>query len=250
MRAGVRVHVGQQRLVGGGARRGPRRATASDARYDRTPCPSSGNEAATHCTRCTGEPSRASDDSTEDHAPTRRSCSSAPRRAKLLPRSASAAVSVRPARSCTTPMSCQSARKRRRVASAPMRPGAGGPAPPAGTPCPPAHRNGQPLVARAARHGHGGQRAVEDQDADGGGDADRVGLPAQDQHAEDQPDGDGDDLAGPPSRQRATALPRAEAVATSRAPRSLLRLCCSGPSPGGQTAGSYLMVGPCPSSPM
>ena len=56
---------------------------ASAARYDRTPCPSSGKDAATHCTRCTGEPSRASEDSTEAQAPTRRSCSSAPSSAKL-----------------------------------------------------------------------------------------------------------------------------------------------------------------------
>ena len=82
--------------------------------------PSSGNEAATHCTRCTGEPSRANDARTEDHAPTRRSCSSAPSRAKLRPRNESAAVSVRVPRSWTTPMSCQSARSRRTPRNAPM----------------------------------------------------------------------------------------------------------------------------------
>ena len=92
--AGVRVHVGDHasyEAVPADAASG----AASAARYDRTPCPSSGNDAATHCSRCTGEPSRASDERTEAHAPTRRSCSSAPRSAKLPPRSDSAAVSVR-----------------------------------------------------------------------------------------------------------------------------------------------------------
>ena len=95
--------------------------TPSAARYECKPSPSSGNAAATHCTRCTGEPSRANEASTDDHAPTRRSCSSAPKSAKLPPRSESAAVSVRPARSCTTPMSCQSARRRRKPRRAPIR---------------------------------------------------------------------------------------------------------------------------------
>ena len=36
--------------------------TASAARYDRTPWPSSGKDAASHCTRCTGEPSRANEE--------------------------------------------------------------------------------------------------------------------------------------------------------------------------------------------
>ena len=94
--------------------------TASATAYERTSCPSSGNDAATHCTRCTGEPSRANDVRTEAHAPTRRSCSSAPSRAKPRPRNESAAVSVRVPRSCTTPMSCQSARSSRTPRSAPM----------------------------------------------------------------------------------------------------------------------------------
>ena len=77
-----------------------------------------------------------------------------------------------------------------------------------GPPGAPAHRHGQPLVAGAPRHRHRRQRAVEHEDADGCGDAHRIGLPPQHQHAEHQTDRNGDDLAGPPPGQRATAAPR------------------------------------------
>ena len=40
--------------------------TPSAARYECKPSPSSGNAAATHCTRCTGEPSRANEASTDE----------------------------------------------------------------------------------------------------------------------------------------------------------------------------------------
>ena len=248
------------------------------SRYDRTPCPSSGNDAATHCTRCTGEPSRAREASTDAHAPTLRSCSSAPRRAKLLPRSASTAVRVRPERSCTTPMSCHSARRSRRDRRASMRPPSlrvrpgtqsTHDSPPEPAQCAvgtrpasaPADRNGQPLVARTARHRHGGKCAIEHEDADRGGNPCRVGLPSQHQHGEDQADGDRHDLTRPPPGQCATSLPRSE----SEAPAFLAVHVAPpapgapdvpspptwpwGPWPGGHAAGSHLICGPCPSSP-
>ena len=176
--------------------------TPSAARYDRTPCPSSGKDAATHCTRWTGEPSRASDDSTEAHAPTRRSCSSGPSSAKLPPRSDSAAVSVRGGavvhHAHVVPAGVQQPQAAQRAHPPP--------APRGAPPGRPAHRDRQPLVARPARHRHRRQRAVEDEDADRRRHARRVGLPAQHEHAEDEPDRHGDDLPGPPPRQRAAAL--------------------------------------------
>ena len=149
-----------------------------------------------------------------------------------------------PRRSCTTPMSCQPARSSRTPRSAPMP--AAGPrrAGPAGAP---AHDDRQPLVAGAARHRHGGQRAVEDEDADGRRHARRVGLPAQHQHAEHEPDGHGDDLPGPPARQRAAPLAGTEPVARPALPRSLRRPPAPARWPGRRQP---LDAGPCPSSPM
>ena len=163
--------------------------------------------------------------------PTRRSCSSAARRAKLRPRSASAAVSVRALVSCTTPMPCQpvSSRRRPRNAAQGRRPG---PAHSAGRP---AHRDRQPLVPGPARHRHRGQRAIEHQDADRRGHARRVGLPAQRQHAEEEADGHGDDLPGPPAGDPAAALTWTEAVALTRLPA---HAPSSGFWPGGQAGGS------------
>ena len=88
-------------------------------------------------------------------------------------------------------------------------------------------------------------RAVEDEDADGGGHARCVGLPPQDQHPEQQPDGHGDDLAGTGSGQRAAPLARPEPVARTAAAHPP-----SPPCPGGQAGGSHLITGPWPSSPM
>ena len=126
----------------------PRRAPPRRRDTTASPRPSSGKDAATHCTRCTGEPSRASEASTEAQAPTRRSCSSAPSRAKLPPRSDSAAVSVRPARSCTTPMSCQPARRRRIPR---QRPDAAGAAPETRSGAPPSTRRPAATRRRSGR---------------------------------------------------------------------------------------------------
>ena len=215
---------------------------ASEARYDRTPVPSSGKDAATHCTRCTGEPSRASDERTEAHAPTRRSCSSAPSRAKLRPRSESAAVSVRAVRSCTTPMSCQPARSSRTPRNAPI--------------C----RAPRAPVRRAPQHTTTGSHSSPVRPDTGtvasapystrtpmaAAHAERVGLPPQHEHPEHEAHGDGDDLARPPPGQRTGALARTEAVARPSVAAHPARR----PRRGGHAGGSHLMHGPWPSSPM
>ena len=196
-----------------------------------------GTHAATHCTRCTREPSRANEASTEAHAPTRRSCSSAPSSAKLPPRSDSAAVSVRPARSCTTPMSRQSARQQAHPAvERPMRRAPQMPVPAR----PPAHDDREPLVAGPAGHGHRRQRAVQDEDADGRGHADGVGLPAQHEHTEDQPHGHRHDLPGAPARPaRRRARGARTGSATRRSP-----LTRRGPGPAATPAAASLREGP------
>ena len=243
VRAGVEVDVLEERLVGRGAGRRGMRIGAHRARNSRTPRPSSGKVALTHWTRWTGEPSRASEARTEDQAPTRRSCSSAPRRAKLRPRNANAAVSVRALRSWTTPMPRQPVSSRRTPRSAPRgrRPGqpdsAGRPA----------HRDRQPLVTRPARHRHGGQRAGEHEDDDGRRHARRIGLPTQRQDAQEEPERHRDDLSRPPAGDPAAALTRAEPVALTGLPA---HSASSGSCPGGQAAGSHLNCGPCPSSSM
>ena len=58
-----------------------------------------------------------------------------------------------------------------------------------------------------------------------------------------------DDLARPPSRQRAAALARAETVAR-RAVFGRSAHPASPPSPGGHAGGNETMRGPWPSSPM
>ncbi len=73
----------------------------------------------------------------------------------------------------------------------------------------------------------------------------RIGLPPQHQHAEHQADRHGDDLAGPPAGQRAATLAWAEAVA-----RPVVAAHPVPPWSGGHAAGSHLMHGPWPSSPM
>ena len=113
----------------------------------------------------------------------------------------------------------------------------------------PADRDRQPFVARAARHGDRRQRAVEDEDADGRRHTRRVGLPAQHQHAENEADRHGEDLARPPPRQRAAALAGPEPVARS-AVGAHASAPWPSPSPGGHAGGNQQICGPCPSSPM
>ena len=213
--------------------------TADSARKERTPLPSSGKEDASHCRRCTGEPSRAADARTEAHAPTRRSCSSVPSSAKLRPRSDSAAVSVRAARSCTTPMSCHSTWSRRRPRSVRRGPDL---APPR-TARLEADRDRHPLVPGAAGHRHGGQRAVEDEDAQGRGYPGDVRLPTQHQHAEDEADGDREDLARPPAGERPAAARAGRSGSAHPARASRVLLPASG-WPGGQAGGNDRTTGP------
>ena len=158
-----------------------------------------------------------------------------------MPRSESAAVRVRAGAVVHDPHVVPVGAQQPETAQGPHAPHASGSGP-AGSPT---HRHGKPLVPRAARHGHRRQRAVEDEDADGGRHAHRIGLRAQHEHGEDEADRDREDLAGPPSRQPAAALARAETVSGA-----VLGAHPASPSPGGHAAGNHLMHGPCPSSPM
>ena len=106
-----------------------------------------------------------------------------------------------------------------------------------------ADRDRHPLVPGAAGHRHGGQCAVEHEDAQGGRHPGDVRLPAQHQHAEDEADGDGEDLAGAPAGERAAAFARPEAVAHARLGRHGSSFPASG-WPGGQAGGNDRTTGP------
>ena len=100
-----------------------------------------------------------------------------------------------------------------------------------------------PLVPGATGHRHGGQRAVEHEDAQRGRDPGDVRLPAQHQHAEDEADGDREDLARAPAGERPAPLARPEAVAHTLFGRHVSSFPASG-WPGGQAGGNVRTTGP------
>ena len=241
MGAGVRVHVGQQRLVGRGAR-GRRGGVGL------------GGEIRPHAPAVVGEGGG------HPLHPVHRRALAGQRRQHRRPGTDPAVLLVGPQQceAAAAQRECRRERARGAVvhhahvvppgtqqAQAAQR-GQARPAARAGTARRPAHGHREPLVARAPRHGHRRQRAVEDEDADGGGDARCVGLPPQDQHAEQQPHRHRDDLARPPPGQRAAPLAWTEPVARPAPAAHPSEPSC----PGGQAGGSHLITGPWPSSPM
>ena len=74
------------------------------------------------------------------------------------------------------------------------------------------------------------ERAKEHEDADRRDHACGVGLPAQRQNAEEEPDGHGNDLSRPPARNPTASLAWTEAIALTRFPA---HAPSSGRLPGG-----------------